>query len=153
MLAVGKGLGFRAYVSIPLIAGTTFLGILCFATRTRDTISAGESDLLNSIGQYLSVALNREKTDRELREAQQKLNVHALELEHKITERTASLKQIIAELQTFSYTIAHDLRAPIRALKGYCEVLIEDYADDLPGEAKTIIHRLRNSSLQMDALT
>jgi signal transduction histidine kinase len=63
------------------------------------------------------------------------------------------LKQIIAELQTFSYTIAHDLRAPIRALKGYCEVLIEDYSDDLPEEAKKIIQRLRAQSVQMDALT
>ena len=152
-LRLGKELGLRAYVALPLVAGPTLLGILCFATRTRDTIAAIEIDLLGAIGQYLAVALNREKSDRDLREAQDKLNAHAQELEQKVTDRTASLKQIIAELQTFSYTIAHDLRAPIRALKGYCEVLIEDYADDLPPEAKKIIHRLRHASLQMDALT
>ena len=84
-----------------------------------------------SIGRYLAVALNREKTDRELRAAQKKLNEHAIELEQKVADRTASLKQIIGELQTFSYTLAHDLRAPIRALKGYCEVLVEDYSDQL----------------------
>ena len=99
------------------------------------------------------MALNREKTDRELRAAQKKLNEHAHDLEQKVTDRTASLKQIIAELQTFSYTIAHDLRAPIRALKGYCEVLVEDYTDHLPAEAVAIVSRLRNSSVQMDALT
>jgi signal transduction histidine kinase len=99
------------------------------------------------------VALNREKIDRELRAAQKKLNEHAHELEQKVADRTASLKQIIAELQTFSYTIAHDLRAPIRSLKGYCEVLIEDYTDHLPADAIAIISRLRNSSVQMDALT
>ena len=152
-LAVGKKLGFRAYVALPLVAGQTQLGILCFATRTRDDIAASETDLLGSIGQYLAVALNREKTDRELREAQEQLNAHAHQLEQNVAERTASLNQIIAELQTFSYTIAHDLRAPIRALKGYCEVLIEDYSDDLPEEAKKIIQRLRAQSVQMDALT
>lgn len=152
-LAVGKKLGFHAYVALPLVAGPTLLGILCFATRTRDSIALSETDLLGAIGQYLAVALNREKTDRELREAQEQLNAHAHQLEQNVAERTASLKQIIAELQTFSYTIAHDLRAPIRALKGYCEVLIEDYSDDLPEEAKKIIQRLRAQSMQMDALT
>jgi signal transduction histidine kinase len=151
--AISRQLGFRAYVALPLVTETALLGIFCFATRTRDTIAASEIDLFRAIGQYLAVALNREKTDRDLRDAQQKLNVHAHELEQKIADRTASLKQIIAELQTFSYTIAHDLRAPIRALKGYCEVLIEDFADDLPSDAKFIIHKLRTSSLQMDALT
>jgi signal transduction histidine kinase len=152
-VVVGKKLGFHAYVALPLIAGSTQLGILCFATRTRDNVAASETDLLGAIGQYLAVALNREKTDRELREAQEQLNAHAHQLEQNVAERTASLKQIIAELQTFSYTIAHDLRAPIRALKGYCEVLIEDYSDDLPDEAKNIILRLRAQSVQMDALT
>jgi len=145
--------GFHAYVVIPLVAGSTLLGLLCFATRTRETITPGETDLLRTIGQYLAVALNREKIDRELRVAQEKLNEHAHELEQKVADRTASLKQIIAELQTFSYTIAHDLRAPIRALKGYCEVLVEDYTDHLPAEAIAIVSRLRNSSVQMDALT
>ncbi|HUS35744.1 MAG TPA: ATP-binding protein [Verrucomicrobiae bacterium] len=149
----GKKLGFRAYVALPLLAGSTQLGMLCFATRTRDNVAPSETDLLGAIGQYLAVALNREKTDRELREAQELLNAHAHQLEQNVAERTASLKQIIAELQTFSYTIAHDLRAPIRALKGYCEVLIEDYSDDLPEDAKKIVQRLRTQSVQMDALT
>lgn len=153
LLEITRKLGFRAYVALPLISGSTLLGLFCFATRTRDTVAAGEADLLNAIAQYLAVALNRERTDRELRDAQKQLNQHAHDLEQKVAERTASLKQIIAELQTFSYTIAHDLRAPIRALKGYCEVLMEDYTDKMPPEAVTVVGRLHNSSLQMDALT
>lgn len=153
LFANARKFGFHAYVVIPLVAGSTLLGLLCLATRTRETITPGETDLLRTIGQYLAVALNREKIDRELRIAQKKLNEHAHDLEQKVADRTASLKQIIAELQTFSYTIAHDLRAPIRALKGYCEILVEDYADHLPAEAITIVSRLRNNSVQMDALT
>jgi signal transduction histidine kinase len=153
LLEKARMFGFRAYVALPLISNGTLLGLFCFATRTRDTIAPSESDLLNAIAQYLAVALNREKIARELRETQTKLNEHAQQLEQKVMDRTASLKQIIAELQTFSYTIAHDLRAPIRALKGYCEVLIEDYTDHLPADAVGIIGRLRNSSVQMDALT
>jgi PAS domain S-box-containing protein len=153
LLVNARNLGFQAYVVIPLAVGSELLGLLCFATHTRDTIAANETELLHTIGQYLAVALNREKSDRELRAAQKKLNEHAHDLERKVVDRTASLKQIIAELQTFSYTIAHDLRAPIRALKGYCEVLIEDFTDNLPPEAIEIVSRLRNSSVEMDALT
>lgn len=153
ILSKARKVGFHAYVVMPLMAGTQLLGLLCFATRTRERIAAPEIDLLRTIGRYLAVALNREKIDRELREAQKKLNEHAQELEQKVAERTASLKQIISELQTFSYTIAHDLRAPIRALKGYCEVLVEDYSEHLPSEAVAIVSRLHNSSVQMDALT
>ena len=153
LLANARTLGFHAYVVVALGVGSELLGLLCFATRTRETIAPAETELLRTIGKYLSMALNREKTDRELRAAQQKLNEHAHELEQKVADRTASLKEIIAELQTFSYTIAHDLRAPIRALKGYCEVLVEDYTDHLPPDAIAIVSRLRNSSIQMDALT
>jgi signal transduction histidine kinase len=81
------------------------------------------------------------------------LNEHTQELEKKIAERTVSLHQIIAELQTFSYTIAHDLRAPIRAVNGYCQVLLDDYAQVLPPDAALILQRLRSASTQMDALT
>jgi signal transduction histidine kinase len=153
LLANARQFGYHAYVAFPLIIGRTLLGLLCFATRTRESIAPNEIDLLSTIAQYLSVALNREKTDRELRIAQQKLNEHNLRLEENVAERTASLKQIIAELQTFSYTIAHDLRAPIRALKGYCEVLVEDFAHQLPADAASVISKLAKASSQMDALT
>jgi signal transduction histidine kinase len=151
--AIGRKLGFRAYIVLPLITGSNLLGFLSFATRSREDISRGERDLLGTIAQYLAVALNREKTDRELRDAQKKLGEHAQELEGKVAERTSSLKQIIAELQTFSYTVAHDLRAPIRALKGYCEALLEDFSGDLPAEAMAVIGKLHGASVRLDSLT
>jgi PAS domain S-box-containing protein len=150
---IGKSLGFHAYIVLPLITGSNILGFLCFATRTRDEIERTEAELLGTIAQYLAVALNREKTDRELREAQKKLNEHAVQLEEKVEQRTASLKLNIAELQTFSYTVAHDLRAPIRALKGYSEVLLEDFSDHLPKDAIAVVRKLREASVRMDSLT
>lgn len=152
-LAIEKTLGFHACVLLPLIAGSNLIGFLSFATRSRKTIAPGEVELLGTIAQYLAVALNREKTDRDLRAAQKKLNEHAQDLEAKVAERTASLKQIIAELQTFSYTVAHDLRGPIRALQGYCEVLLEDFGEELPPGATMIVNKLRDASGRMDSLT
>ncbi|HYE32962.1 MAG TPA: ATP-binding protein [Methylomirabilota bacterium] len=152
-VALGKTLGFTAYIVLPLRAKGELLGMLTFATRTRKSISRAEADLLKTISEYLAVALNREQTARELSEAQAQLNKHALDLERTVAERTSSLKQTIAELQTFSYTVAHDLRGPIRALKGYSDVLLEDFAQHMPAEVQDIVCRLREAGVRMDQLT
>ena len=145
-LQTPRKLGLRAYISLPLHFGEDFLGILCFGTHSRDCIKDSEADLITTLSQYLAVALGREKTARELHLARENL-------EKKVTDRTAKLREIIAELETFSYTVAHDLRAPIRALVGYSDVLIEDFGENLPGEAHRVIDKLANSARRLDALT
>ncbi len=99
------------------------------------------------------MALNRESTDLALRETQQTLSEHAQALESTVAERTANLKEIISELETFSYSLAHDLRAPIRALIGYCEVLVEDYSATFPPEANSVVGRLLRACHRLDTLT
>ncbi|MDB6036983.1 MAG: putative Multi-sensor hybrid histidine kinase [Verrucomicrobiales bacterium] len=152
-LRIPREIGIHAYALLSLIEGDRKIGTLCFATRSRETISSEELDLLSTIAEYLAVALNREFTDLALRDAQQALSEHAQELEKKVAERTSKLKEIIAELETFSYTVAHDLRAPIRALTGYCEILVEDYSAALPAEANSVISRLSRACRRLDVLT
>ena len=115
-------LSLRAYLVLPLWIGDSAIGTFCLATRSRDTIPREESELLTTISQYLAVALNREITDSQLRAAQAQLREHAQLLEREVSDRTAKLTETISELQTFSYSLAHDLRAPIRSMKGYCDV-------------------------------
>ncbi|HWD19999.1 MAG TPA: GAF domain-containing sensor histidine kinase [Verrucomicrobiae bacterium] len=146
-------LGFHACAIIPLIVGDEFLGALCLATRIRARLQEGELDLLSTIGQYLAVALGKEATNLKLRSAQSKLSHHAQGLERIVDERTVRLREIISELETFSHTVAHDLRAPIRALTGYCQVLIEDFSASLPAEARDIIDRLHGACQRLDVLT
>jgi signal transduction histidine kinase len=81
------------------------------------------------------------------------LQEHAGNLEHKVQERTALLHDTIAQLESFSYTIAHDLRAPIRALQGYSEILGEEFGHLLPAEGKTTVSRLARASKRLDVLT
>jgi signal transduction histidine kinase len=148
-----REMGMRSCALLPLLIGERSLGTLCFGTRTRPQVRESELDLLSTIAQYVAIALQRENTAVELREAQFKLNQHAQELEKKVTERTETLRNIIAELETFSYTLAHDLRGPIRALTGYCEVLLEDYSRMLPEEGNRIITKLANACQKLDTLT
>ncbi len=65
----------------------------------------------------------RKKAEEILRDAQQKLSQHAAELEETVAERTAKLKETVNDLESFSYSIAHDMRAPLRAMGMFARLL------------------------------
>jgi len=72
------------------------------------------------------------------------------ELEDKIAERTVRLQEVIKELEVFSYSIAHDLRAPLRAMEGISKAVLEDYAHLLPQEGKDFLGRIAGSAKLLD---
>ncbi len=148
-----RRLGLRSYAGFPLMIGERLLGTLSFGSYDRDTIMNEEIEFLTRIAQYLSIALDRALRERALQEAQTALSEHAEVLESKIAERTVRLHETIQQLESFSYTIAHDLRAPIRALKGYTEILLNDHSSALPADGLTIVQRLQRASHRLDALT
>jgi len=145
--------GIRAAVGFSLVANERNLGLLCFASCSRDTIATEESDLLATIAQFLATALDRESANGQLHKAKEALSEHARLLEQKVQERTARLRDTISELETFSYTIAHDLRAPARGISGFCEVLLEDFRETLPREARLMVEKIARAGGRMESLT
>lgn len=73
-------------------------------------------------------------------------------LEKTIQERTAKLRETVTELEAFSYSIAHDMRAPLRAMSGFSMLLEEDYGELLPEEAKGYLTRITKSAGRLDRL-
>jgi len=152
-LSALKKAGISAAVVIPLVANEHDLGVLCFSTWTHESIATDELELVKKIGQFLATALDRERTNRQLHHAKERLSDDARLLEKRVHERTVRLQEMVSELETFSYTIAHDLREPVRGMSGFCEILLEDFADDLPDEAKAIVQRIARASSRMESLT
>lgn len=74
------------------------------------------------------------------------------QLEEKVRERTARLEQTISELEAFSYSMSHDLRAPLRAMRGYSQVLMDEYAARLDEDGKNYLKRILNASERLDRL-
>jgi PAS domain S-box-containing protein len=100
-------------------------------------------------------------TPEELRPAQMIVNQVAFgierrrsgeNLERMVNERTASLREAIAQMEEFSYSVSHDLRAPVRAMQCYAEVLMEDYGAKLDDHAKKYLERIIHGGLRMDRL-
>ncbi|MBA4138231.1 MAG: hypothetical protein C0518_13025 [Opitutus sp.] len=74
-------------------------------------------------------------------------------LESRVQERTARLQQIVEELEAFSYSVSHDLRAPLRALDAYAQALLEDCGATLSPDAKNYAEKIARSAQRMDHLT
>jgi PAS domain S-box-containing protein len=74
------------------------------------------------------------------------------DLERRIKAQTAELRESLAEMEAFTYTVAHDLRAPLRAMAGFSQVLLKDFSGSLGAEAKDYVERIAEASRRMDAL-
>ncbi len=73
-------------------------------------------------------------------------------LEHRIEERTAELSEANNELASFSYSVSHDLRAPLRAIHGYSQILIEDYENKLDANGIRLLNNVKANARKMGQL-
>lgn len=88
----------------------------------------------------------------ELRDTQDQLRELNAELEQRVIERTEALSAAMKELESFSYAVSHDLKAPLRGIDGYSRILLEDYGSKLDEQAIRFIGNIRNGAAQMHAL-
>lgn len=94
----------------------------------------------------------RKLTETALHRVQAQLSHHAGELEGLVTERTAELTTTNEQMETFVYSIAHDLRAPLRAMQGFSELLVEEAGATLNATCRDYAVRINNAAQFMDAM-
>jgi PAS domain S-box-containing protein len=86
------------------------------------------------------------------KEAEKSIQTMNEELEKRVMERTSQLASAVRELEAFSYSVSHDLRAPLRALDGYSRILEKEYDQVLDENGREYIHHIRSSTQKMDRL-
>jgi PAS domain S-box-containing protein len=137
--------GLRSVVNVPLWVQEELIGSL---NLTRDEPGAFEPEHLRiarEIADSLAIAIQQSRLHQQIKR-------HAEELEAKVVERTAALVTANKELESFSYSVSHDLRAPLRSIDGFSLALFEDYEEQLGEEGKHYIDRIRTATQHMAQL-
>ncbi|MCI0497972.1 MAG: ATP-binding protein, partial [Thermoplasmata archaeon] len=130
----------------PIIVREEWWGTLCFEDLTGEREwSQAELDAVKVAAETFGSAIQRQFVEEEL-------DVYRRHLEDLVQERTSELEESNAELEAFAYTVSHDLRAPLRAMYGFSQALLEDYADRLDADGSDYARRIVSASERMDAL-
>jgi signal transduction histidine kinase len=93
-----------------------------------------------------------EAAQADLAVARDQLSSQNEALEARVRERTAKLQQTIHDLETFSYSITHDMRAPLRAMQGFSKMLLEQYGAKLDAEGAEFLQRIAGAANRLDLL-
>ena len=136
--------GVEVYMVVPMIAGGELLGALSFGSES-DRFAPDQVSIAREVATQLAIAMVQARLLARVRS-------HAAELETRVLERTAELEAVNKELSGFSYSVSHDLRAPLRAVDGYARMLEEDYAARLDEEGRRLLTVIRDSAGRMGQL-
>jgi signal transduction histidine kinase len=144
-------LGRTLWVALPGLGGTPAEGALRQAMQKQTTVQfetnaitpqAWHAVTATPIDRGLSIFLHDITAAR----------AHVDQLERQVGERTAALRDVVSELEAFSYTLAHDMRAPLRSVSSFAELLAVDHSGQLDAEGRGYLERIRKAAVRMDRL-
>jgi len=148
-----------ALLIMPLVAGEKVIGVLLAGRRAAHPFVDQDREMLSLIADRIALSLDRanayeaERSARKLAETRaEEVKTLNTELEGRVRLRTAELEVSNRELEAFSYSVSHDLRAPLRTVDGFSLALEEDYGTHLDETARNYLQRIRASVQHMGQL-
>ena len=111
-----------------------------------------EEDGRNVVQCNIRDITERKQMEDALRVARDQLANHAGELERVVAERTGELRETVGDLEAFSYSVAHDMRAPLRAMQSFAQFLVDEYTSKLDEQGVDYLDRIMRSAVRLDHL-
>ena len=133
----------RTWIVLCLLAGGLLLSLAMFYLTRAEGHARRAAE---------SAAVRLKQSELALRESEERLRRYAMELERRVAERTANLAQSIESLEGVLYHVAHDLRAPLRSMASFTNILIEEYGPRLDERGRDYAKRVSDAAQRMDVL-
>lgn len=130
----------RNFLGVPLRYEDNIIGIICLANK-EDEYTAGDLEIIDALSPAFVESLKRKRRQMEIARLSDTLRQRAIELEI-----------INHELESFSYSISHDLRAPLRGIDGFSLALLEEYGDKFDEKGKAYLKYVRSETQHMAGL-
>jgi len=155
-----KEAGIRSVMIVPMAVGGRVLGAISLVSaESRRKYTPEDLLLAVSLAERAALAFENARLYRAAQEdiaRRKRVEVEVRELnarlEEGIKERTAKLSEAVRELEAFSYTVAHDLRAPLRAMSGLSRILMEDHLAESDKVGQDYARRIVESGRRMDTM-
>lgn len=132
-----------AWIVLSLMGGGTLLSLAMFYLTHAEARARRAAE---------RAAVQLSASELALRESEERLRGYAMELEGRVAERTANLAQSIQSLEGVLYHVAHDLRAPLRGMASFTNILLEEYSPRLDERGRDYARRISNAAQRMDRL-
>ncbi len=144
--------GERVAIAIPMptAQGTAGLGVL--SGPYTPLFGSDEVQRLEQYSASFLAALERVRLVESLQTSERRVSELNRDLERRVAERTAQLESSNKELEAFSYTVSHDLRAPLRAVDGFARILLDEYAPQLDSEGRRYLNQVSGNAEDMGKL-
>ncbi|MHA1732686.1 MAG: ATP-binding protein [Promethearchaeota archaeon] len=144
--------GVRSGMSVIISLHDKIFGVLGAHTRNLRKFSKNDVNFLQALANVLGETIDHNLMVTSLKKSEEKYRALNEELERRVQERTAQLEITNRELESFSYSISHDLRAPVRRIRGFIVALSEDCGDQLDALGRDYLERILKSVDQMSQL-
>jgi signal transduction histidine kinase len=136
--------GVLTYMAVPMIVRDELIGALSFGGEAAE-FPGEQVEIAREVAAQLAIAVSHARL-------QERVRRQAEHLEARVQERTAELEAANRELEAFSYSVSHDLRAPVRAMNGFARILAESHAQALDAEGLRLLDVIIESSRHMGEL-
>ncbi|MBW7858920.1 MAG: PAS domain S-box protein [Leptonema sp. (in: Bacteria)] len=143
--ALVEKLGYQSAVAIPITSGEETPMVLSFLLKSNQDANQELVNLISMVASPLRILLSLQQAKLELKEMNDSL-------QKQVAKRTAKLLELNQELESFSYSVSHDLRAPLRAIDGFSAILAQEAQLNLSDKGKRYLQIIRDSTRQMSQL-
>ncbi|WP_460593568.1 PAS domain-containing sensor histidine kinase [Geomonas sp. Red276] len=137
--------GVKAYACLPLVVQDKVLGTISFGSCTRPRFSDADLATMNAVAEQMAIAFQRKKIEEGLQKAHN-------ELELRVRERTLELQATNQELESFCYSVTHELSAPLRGISCFSSILHGEYSDKIDDAGREFLKRIGTAAVRMGVL-